>query len=418
MIIIDPLKDRLLRHIKVRSSNPKISALHGYGSNEDLLFLSNEVKNVIQYNLLDDARRYLLIDLTPPFLNFTQQQNIIDLLEKFQNPRPVVLIKENQIDAWNSSRERSDDLPIPFVVIDSSGCFKEILGGSNPDTQIIDGIEEDFLDLQINTDHSLDKNQEQENLSKTNEESHNSGKEKQVNIGGEVQDDNRDTHNINSPNCYKKLRLAAAQRILFQSLIQGKCIEFPRESNQFTSPEYIVSSVGRYYQVLKNGMLVSCYLNLKRLGADLNLLFNLVYELFLCLENYFIENKKGEIDFTHIITTNNTSLYLSSLLQTIYSDKTLIPIDKLGPIPSLRLHSEELKTKLKNKKVILIEEVVGTGSELDRAILFLNHMRSDIKNIIAIYDLEVGKSYLANNDLDYTALCTPKEELKYEYRSN
>jgi len=94
MIIIDPLKDRLLRHIKVRSSNPKISALHGYGSNEDLLFLSNEVKNVIQYNLLDDARRYLLIDLTPPFLNFTQQQNIIDLLEKFQNPRPVVLIRK------------------------------------------------------------------------------------------------------------------------------------------------------------------------------------------------------------------------------------------------------------------------------------------------------------------------------------
>ena len=65
---------------------------------------------------------------------------------------------------------------------------------------------------------------------------------------------------------------------------------------------------------------------------------------------------------------------------------------------------------------MLLEEVVATGSEVDRAILYLNEIGANIVKIISIYNLEVGKPLLINPN-HITSLCKPKEELRYVYRS-
>ena len=61
---------------------------------------------------------------------------------------------------------------------------------------------------------------------------------------------------------------------------------------------------------------------------------------------------------------------IGSVIQSII-EKPLIAIDRMGPIPTTILQSKQLSVLLNNKKIILLEEVVATGNELDRTILFL-----------------------------------------------
>jgi hypothetical protein len=320
--------------------------------------------------LFNDPRRYVFIDLTPPFQGFTQKQKLIDDLNEFIDPRPIILIKDERMLDWVSRQERKNKLPIMVIYFNRHGQFEKILGGSDIDQAYKSYVLKD--------------------LSETKE----------------------DGQNIDLAD----IRKTISQFNLYKLLIKSNSIELPENNSQLNDPRYFFKLV-RTYQVLKNGMLVSCYLNLKYFGHDIEYLMDAAYEVFLNIENYFIDVLNNKSDFSYIITTNNTALFIASLLQTIYEDKYLVPIDKLGPIPSLRLHSDVLSVLLKDKKVILFEEVAGSGSEIDRGIMFLNHMHADINRVISLYDLQVGKSLLINDTIQYYALCTPKEELKYEYRS-
>jgi hypothetical protein len=371
MLIIDPLKNRIIRFMKEGKANPKFQALGGFGSDEDINYIVTQLTTIKKEKIFNCPRRYVLIDLTPPFERFTQERKLIDILNTFTVPRPILLVKDDAFFNWANTQYQKLELPIIVAYFNSYGQLEKVLGGTDFDSNFKQIIENDL-----------------------------SGKR----IDGSKRD-------------LSDLRKDYSQYSLYQLLNNTNSIELPKKKNESEDDPRFYSGFIRPYQVLKNNMMVSCYLNLKHFGQSIDYLLDVAYEIFLHIENYFIEGITTQKNFSYIITTNNTALFIASMLQAIYEDKRLIPIDKLGPIPSLRLNSDSLRSLLEDKNVILFEEVVGSGSEVDRGIMFLNHMHANINRIIALYDLQVGKSLLVNNTIPYYALCTPKEELKYEYRS-
>jgi len=371
MIIIDPLKNRLFRSLKEGNSNPRHQALNGFGSKEDIQYLNNMMDFVIKKKLCDGTRNYVFIDIIPPFVNFVNQSGIIQTLLSQQKIVPVIMIREGKLLNWIKQKYKNGELPLVIAEFNQEGYFKEFFGGANQSANLLENIRKEISGF----------NEDYEKISLVD------------------------------------IRKRAAQTNLFHCLQKSNCVEFPYYSGNKEIDHDIRPLMGKLYRANQSGMLVSCYLNVKLFALDPEILFDAVYEIFYNLEDYFIHTEPNSEKFSCIITTNNTSVVFASILQAIYDDKKLIPIDKLGPIPSLKLHSNTLRELLQFKKVILLEEIVGTGSEVDRGIMFLNHMQSKICRIIALYDLQVGKSLIVNDSFNYVSLCTPKKELKYEYRS-
>jgi adenine/guanine phosphoribosyltransferase-like PRPP-binding protein len=207
-------------------------------------------------------------------------------------------------------------------------------------------------------------------------------------------------------------RSVVSDKILTELLFRPGCLDIPNKNDESSTRVYIS---GRYYRVMSNNMLVSCYLNLKEIGNDYNAIYSLAYEIVLFILEYFRRDIDLYSRIDALVTTNNTALIFASCVQAILG-KPVIAIDKLGPIPSLNLHSRKLRNILENKNIILIEEVVATGGEVDRALFFLNNMNTSTIKIIAIYNLEIGIPRLVSPD-QIISLCKPKEELQYVYRS-
>jgi len=201
-----------------------------------------------------------------------------------------------------------------------------------------------------------------------------------------------------------------SERILMEILASKDIIDIPLGTNQEQFQRRIG---GRYYRIMDNEMLVSCYIRLKFLGDCPQKKMDLIYELIIILENYFYDETK--IQYDYIVVSSNTTLFVISLLQQILGIPILF-LDKLGPKPSVIKTNERLRSTLINKNVIYIEEMSATGNQIDRTILMLSQMYVDLKRIITIYNLKVGIPQLIQN-YSFISLCYPKEELKYEYRS-
>jgi hypothetical protein len=155
---------------------------------------------------------------------------------------------------------------------------------------------------------------------------------------------------------------------------------------------------------------------MKRLGEDIDSMFDISYEALLAITECFRRDINLLNNFDYFVTANNTAVFLASLLEFII-DKPIVSIDKLGPIPSFQLDSPSIFDDLADKRVIVFQDVVATGNETDRMILFLKHMKAKIESIITLFNLEVGKINLANS-VEVKSLCKPKDELKYVYRSD
>jgi hypothetical protein len=65
----------------------------------------------------------------------------------------------------------------------------------------------------------------------------------------------------------------------------------------------------------------------------------------------------------------------------------------------------------------MIEEVIATGGEIDRAIIFLDSFKTEITKIIGLYNLDIAKPLLYKSS-KVVSLCHPKKDLNYVYRSN
>jgi len=357
MKVIDPLKHKILELMAKGQIAPLNYARLRYGTESDIRKILD-----IYSKIKTDIHRYIYIDLIP-FERFGHISQLILSLNAFKNIRPILLVMGDSL--LNQISEKILPIPIIIAKFNEEGNFLKIIGGLKEDEKI--------KKLVIN-DLTIKK---EKNLS-----------------------------NI------MNFRSVVSDKILTELLFMPGCLDIPKEDDEPNTRVYIS---GRYYRVMSNNMLVSCYLNLKEIGKDYNAIFTLAYEIIL----FTLECFRRDMDlYSHIdalVTTNNTALIFASCVQAILG-KPLIAIDKLGPIPSLGLHSRKLRNMLENKKVILIEEVVATGSEVDRALFFLNNMQSSTTKIIAIYNLEIGIPRLVSLD-QIISLCKPKEELQYVYRS-
>ncbi len=361
MIIIDPLRQKIETLLIEGQSNPLNQARQKFGTEEDIEVLIREFEVQMKNT---GSERYICIDLTP-FERVGRLDKLVNKLAPVKDPIPILMVMSESI--VSSLKMEFDEIPITVAVFSNDGNFAGIEGNTSIDNE----IRQDLI-------HGL-------------------------------------MNGLKSPNL-EYLRREVSDKNLTQLLFNPYCLDIPHRNDlEKKSDKESVYIGGRYYRVMTNNMLVSCYLNLKQIGSDYKSLTLLAYEVLLDLMNYFRRDVDALSDFDLLVVPNNTALFLASCIQAII-EKPIITIDKLGPIPSLQLPSTKLERLLSGKRVIVIEEVVAAGNEVDRTLMFLNHMKANLIKIIAVYNLEVGKPLLLKEN-QMVSLCKPKEELKYVYRS-
>lgn len=358
MKIIEPLKYKILELLTKGKVGPLNYARLRCGTELDIRKILD-----IYSGIKNNKHPYTFIDLVP-FERFGHISQLISRLNSFKNIRPILLVMGDGL--LNQILAETYPCPILIAKFDESGDFLKFEGGSKGDKKI----------EKLALEHCIAK--KEENISNL------------LNFRNIVSND-----------------------MLTQLLFEPGNLDIPNKNDEKSSRACIS---GKYYRVMENNMLVSCYLNVKEIGKDYSTIHSIAYEIIVFILEYF----RRDIDLYNrvdaLVTTNNTSLIFASCVQAILG-KPVVAIDKLGPIPSLNLHRRKLRNMLQDKNVILIEEVIATGSEIDRAIFFLKSMNiSKIIKIISVYNLEVGTPRLVSPE-QIISLCKPKEKLNYVYRS-
>ena len=356
MIVIDPLKLKIQELLVAGSPFPYNQAIQRYGTMSDIELLTDEIETV---KATLGERRHIYIDLTP-FDRIGHLSEMIKALVQFNDPRPVLLVMSEDIVL--SIAAEYENIPLIIVVYGPTCEYNRIEGGTHDDRKLKLQVEKEIL--------------------------------------------------VHNSKTLRGIRAWFREHKLTRLLFEPNCLDIPSPSDESTTITYIS---GTYYRRMPNKMLVSSYLNLKQIGRDFKGLTTLAYEVVLELVEFFNREINALDNFDVLVTPNNTALFLASSVQAIL-EKPVIAIDRLGPIPALQLQSERLRRSLQSKKVIVIEEVVATGNEVDRTVLFLNHIQAEIVRFITLYNLDVGMPMLIKSS-DLTSLCRPKEELKYVYRS-
>lgn len=361
-MIVDALRIKIEFEMKRGVGNPLNISRNQY-SRPDFAPLTSEIEKAkVQTSIF-------LIDLTP----FVRIGAFDELLERLSNISDVSIGLLVCQDFANDERPSIENSTLPVFEFDFSGKFREVHEKQGlADTSIKDYFQR----------------VSREEASKTT---------------------------------LRGIRKTVAQQNLENLLGKDGAVHYPEKPLPFVP--VTVPIKGQSFQILPNGMLVSRYINFKQMGRDIPWLIRLAYEPVLEFMDYFLserisdsDNKvpvNGSVEF--IVVPNQTALFVASMVQKI-TRKQVVVIDKLGPIPRLHAQEERLKNKLAGKDVAIFVEVTGTGSEIDRTIMFLNFLGARVKKIIALYDMEIGRPYLADG-MEYVSLCKPKGLLEYVFTS-
>lgn len=355
MEIVDPLKIKIQELLSDGQPYPLSQARARYGTESDIRQLVSAFRE-----MRSGPRPYGLVDLTP-FERVGRIQELVTELDKSRHPRPVLMVMSEAVLA--DLRSAFSPLPVMVCIYSESGDLTSIIGDS-PKDQMLKAKVLGELKVGVNRFH------------------------------------------------LKWLRKWIAEQKLTGLLFYPDCLDIPSVDDP---PETRALISGTYYRKMPNGMLVSCYLNLKQIGRDYRALTTLAYEIVLELMHHFRRDVRALDEFDALVTPNNTALFLASSVQAIL-EKPVVPIDRLGPIPALQLQTTRLREALNGRRVVLIEEVVATGNEVDRTIVFLNQVGAQLAKIVALYNLEVGTPLLVQ-PRQLVSLCRPKKELNYVYRS-
>ena len=365
LTIVDPLKLRLQQYFSLDNGNFDIkSVVNGYGNERDIQDLIDECSNV------GDTNSFFLVDLTPFDHISTHLESLITRQLTFNDKQPVLMIKS--VDILGQIRRLALQNPQILVSFEPDGQYRGI----------VDHHDHSQIDSPLG---KRVKGHLQSLLSKTS------------------------LVNVN----LRDIRQAYAQGCLDRCLSTSRAIHTPANNGMF--PTHTKSE--QNYIVNPNNMLVSHYLILKSFGIFGSILVTIIYETLLILNDYFIEPSRYQYDV--LVTSNNTGLFLiSSIIPFLPGTCEVVPIDRLGPIPAANLRSDQLRKKLQGKRVVLIEDVIATGSEITLTSFFLTRIGAKLEMIIAFYDLEIGKSELTSQVLTHS-LCKPKYNvlMDYELRS-
>ncbi len=355
MHIIDPLKLKLEELLTKGGANVLNTARLRYGTEGDLRRLEAEC-DMIQ----NSKGTPLLVDFTP-FERVGRPIEFLEMLAKKSQRQhlAMLVIGDGLLSQLKAAKSK---LPIPVVQFNEDGTFARIHSSRHIHSRVRMVIARILYQKQSNS------------LS------------------------------------HWEVRREFANRLLTKLLFQEMCIVHPKNN------KFVVRKNGRSFMRMPNGMLVSCYLNLKELGKKPASLIAVAYEALLALSLNFRRDRNLLDEFDVLVVPNNTALFLVATLQRILETKPLVAINRLGPIPARFLQTPPLIPQLERKRIVLFEEVVATGNEVDRSLLFLRSLQADVKQIIAFYNLDVGAPMLVAKG-QLVSLCRPKKELKYVYRS-
>ena len=207
-------------------------------------------------------------------------------------------------------------------------------------------------------------------------------------------------------------RARVRQRTLL-SLLSPNGVVYPCAAS--APPEEIADLSGRQFLRMPNGMLVSCYIDIKQVAKNPETLSTIAYEIVYALFEGFNRDLVEQPPCNVIVVPNNTALLLGAAVQ-VMTGVPVCVVDKLGPIPSTHLAYSHTSIPLTGKRACLLVEVSATGAELDRTVLFLSFQRAQVTRVVCTYNLEVGRSTVAKK-VPVLNLCLPKRELGYVYRS-
>ena len=162
---------------------------------------------------------------------------------------------------------------------------------------------------------------------------------------------------------------------------------------------------------LQDGTKANKWIDIKGLVRDPEKSFYIAYQIGYFLSKGYTDVELKETD--GFIVANNNAVSVASLLS-IFFAKPLFIIDKLGPSP--RVNPKwliEIGHALEGKKLIIIEDVISTGREVDLFYFFLIYHRVEVKKIFSIVDLNCAFPILPEQSL-VVSLCKPSINLKYK----
>lgn len=170
---------------------------------------------------------------------------------------------------------------------------------------------------------------------------------------------------------------------------------------------------GMRYERLSDGTWANSWIDVKRLLTNPVVAFEIAYHMAKRLTSNFI-TPPSELPFSGFVVGNNTALVLAQHVRRILgSPHRLFVCDRFGPLPHLSVLKLSLLERFEGQRLCVIEDVVGTGREVDLLSVFVFTRGGEITNAVGVFDLEIARTRL----LDATqleALCRPSIAIHYE----
>lgn len=164
---------------------------------------------------------------------------------------------------------------------------------------------------------------------------------------------------------------------------------------------------------LHNGSGSNMWLDIKGIIEQPNRAFFIAYQMGYLLTNGYIEDLDRVAGF---VASNNNGWIIGSILARMF-EKELFIIDKLGPSPRINISwMEDIAEDIHQRKVIIIEDLISTGREVDLLFLFLKYIGASIIAIVSLFDLERANPILISedsvgSDFRIHSLCKPSKYL-------
>jgi len=188
---------------------------------------------------------------------------------------------------------------------------------------------------------------------------------------------------------------------LHQEYVEDVVFDLVEKSKRFPKGKYIS---------LPDGSAVNMWFDVKKIIDNPRDLLFISYQLSYLLTRAYTK----EIDEDGFIVSNNNAWALASMLSRILNKKIHI-IDSLGPSP--RVNSgwlQEIGRKINGSSLIIVEDLISTGREVDLLYFFLNYVGAKVKRVITLVNLERGepifksiKTEEGKNCFSVLSLCRP-----------
>jgi orotate phosphoribosyltransferase len=118
------------------------------------------------------------------------------------------------------------------------------------------------------------------------------------------------------------------------------------------------------------------------------------------------------VDGITLVVGNDTAAVLATHVRLVLGSTVSVAVfDRLGPFPYLAKPRLDAFPPL-GANVVIIEDVVSTGREIDLIALLALIRGSEVKRVVAVYDLQVAVPLLVPRDA-VRALSQPARALNY-----